>query len=94
MPKVVRAAPEAFGVQVGHRRTAGARGNERIIIACAENGGLDFGIIMEDGTRLPGLPGLPDPLLLPPLPNGLARNLLSRNVLSRETPRRMPFVAR
>jgi len=87
--EVVRAAPETFGVQVGYRRTAGALGNERNILTCAEKGGLDLGIGKEPGTGLPSLFGLPDPLLLPPLPNGLASNLLARNVLGRETPRRM-----
>ena len=60
MPKVAKTAPEAFGVQVGHRRTAGALGNERHIIACAEKGRVDLGIGKEHGTRLPGLLGLPD----------------------------------
>ncbi len=89
MPKVIRTALEASGVQVGYRRIAGALGNERNIIACTEKGGLDLGIGKEPGTGLPGLLCLPDPPLLPPLPNRLARNLLTRNVLGRETPRRM-----
>ena len=64
MPKVVRTAPEAFSVQVGHRRTAGALGNERNIIACTEKGGLDLGIGKEPGTGLPE----PQPSIPPSAP--------------------------
>ncbi len=53
MPKAIRAAPEAFGIQVGYRRTTGVLENERNIIACAKKGELDLGIGKEPGTGLP-----------------------------------------